>query len=189
VLIVGSLLGKSESGQYGAASQVAAMVHFAVTAVIFIITPAIAALFAQQRLDTLRRLIRGVVTVSILLSAPVVLLLALAGRWLLSLYGDGFVAAYPTLLLLCVNQFVAASVGTLAGTIMSMTGKQREAARIIGVSALLNLVLSVLLTPRFGLSGAATATLTATMVRSIFLVRYLRRELALVLLPGRRLLG
>jgi O-antigen/teichoic acid export membrane protein len=134
-------------------------------------------------MDSLQRLIRNIVVVSLLLSVPVFGGLVVLGKRLLSFWGPTFVQSYTALVVLGLNTLVIAVVGTLVGTIMSMTGKQREAAWMIGGSAVFNLAFSLVLTPRFGLVGAAGATLAATVLRSALLAWYVRRYLGLSALP------
>ena len=52
-----------------------------------------------------------------------------------------------------VNSFVGP-----AGFLMMMTGHHREAALILAMAALLQIVMNAILIPRYGLIGAATAT-------------------------------
>jgi O-antigen/teichoic acid export membrane protein len=108
---------------------------------------------------------------------PIALVLLLLGKWLLGLYGAPFRAAYPVLVLLVIAASTVALVGSLGGFLLTMTEYQKEAAWIIGGSALLNLALAVVLTPLFGLVGTASATLIATVARSAVLVVFLRRTM------------
>jgi O-antigen/teichoic acid export membrane protein len=183
VVVVGTMVTTTAAGQYGAASQLSALVNFGVTAVLFMATPMIAELFAQGNRGQLQRLIVLVARSNAAISIPVWLLLAVAGRFLLSWYGHAFVEAYPVLVILATSQLIVALVGSLAGFILSMTGHQNAAAVIIGVSAALNLGLTIILTPMFGLVGTATATLIGTLVRSIALIVYIKRVLHIDLMP------
>jgi O-antigen/teichoic acid export membrane protein len=61
------------------------------------------------------------------------------------------------LVILAAGQLVNALVGPV-GFLMTMTGQQDAAARILVVHALANLAGLALLTPRFGPEGAAVAT-------------------------------
>jgi len=73
-------------------------------------------------------------------------------------------------------------VGALAGYLMTMTAHEREAAWIIGLAAGVNLVLALVLTPRFGPLGTASATLIAAVARAAALSIYIRRTMGLRLL-------
>ena len=183
VLVVGTMVSTTDAAHYGAASQLATLVHFGATAVIFMAAPMIAGLHAKGEQRALQRLLGTAALVNLALSLPIVLLLAVGGRYLLGWYGPEFVAGYTVLLLLATSQLVAAFAGTMAGTLMSMTGRQAHAAWIVAASAVLNLALAIPLTRQFGLVGTATATLCATTMRSITLALYIRKQLGLSLLP------
>jgi len=185
ILLVAALINRTNSAHYSAASQLAQLVAFASTAVMFIVAPLISELFAARRLDTLHRFTRATVTVCMAISLTLLLGIVAFGRPMLGIFGAEFQVAYPALVLLAISQFINASIGALAGWLMTMTGNERPAAWMIGGSALLNFALSFPLTAAYGLVGTATATLMTTIVRSLMLSVYLRRKLGLLLAPGR----
>lgn len=184
VLIVGTFLGAVQAGLYGAASQFAVLVSFGATAAVFIAQPMIADLYARRRDADLQRLVHQVVLVAFAVSVPVFVGLVLFGRLLLGLYGTQFTGAYTVLLVLGAAQLVQATVGILLGYLLTMTAHQKEAARIIAATAVLNLVVTSVLTPTMGVVGTATATLIAMSCRSIALVVYARKLLGVRLLPA-----
>jgi len=184
ILLVAALINRTNSAHYSAASQLAQLVAFASTAVMFIVAPLISELFAARRLDTLHRFTRATVTVCVAISFTLLIGIVAFGRPMLGIFGAEFRVAYSALVLLAISQFINASVGALAGWLMTMTGNERPAALMIGGSALLNFALAIPLTATYGLVGTATATLITTLVRSLVLSVYLRRNLGLLLTPG-----
>jgi len=178
VLIVGALLGTSQAGFYGAASQLASLVGFGATAIMVIAQPMIADLFARGELADLRRISTQILKLTFLLSTPVFFLVVALGKSLLHLYGLQFVPTYPVLVVLATSQLIAAVLGMLLGYLFTMTAHQHIATRIIGISAALNIVLTLFLTPRYGMIGTATATAISTLVRSVTLALAARRIFA-----------
>jgi O-antigen/teichoic acid export membrane protein len=183
LLFVGMLLAPTFSAYYNAAVQLTLLVLFGANAVSVMGAPMIAQLWAENRRADLQRLMRHYMRLSMAVSLPVLLVLAFGGSFLLGLYGEPFRVAYPALLVMSVSQLIVATVGTQAGYLLTMTGREGEAGRVTGASALFNVSLAIVLTPRFGMTGTAIATLLATLVRAIFLVRYIRREMGIVVLP------
>jgi len=183
VLIVGTYLGTAQAGVYGVANQFATLIGFGVTGVLFITTPLISSLYAQRRLGDLQRLVTIATRLNLAISLPVVPLIAIFGKVALGWFGPGFVAGYPVLLVLSVGVVVAASVGALSGFIMTMTGLQHEASFVIGGSAVLNLALSLVLTPRFGVIGTACATAIAGVVRAVVLAVRVKSRRGIVVTP------
>jgi O-antigen/teichoic acid export membrane protein len=66
---------------------------------------------------------------------------------------------------------------------LTMTGHQKNASVIIGVSAALNFALSLILTHQFGIVGTALATLIGLGLRSILLVIWAQRRTGVSLMP------
>ncbi len=176
VLMLGAMRNTTEAGVYAVASQLATLITFAIMAANTIVAPMIAALHAQGRRAELQRVLtlssRGVLAYAI----PVVLVLVVAGRWILSLYGPAFVAGYVPLLVLAVGQLAIAVCGSV-GFLLTMTGHEGVATRAIGLSALVNVLLNLALIPRLGQTGAAIATAIATAMRSLVLSRQVHRLL------------
>lgn len=176
VLMLGAMRNTTDAGVYAVASQLATLITFAIMAANTIVAPMIAALHAQGRRAELQRVLtlsaRGVLAYAI----PVVLVLLVAGRWILGLYGPAFVAGYLPLLVLAIGQVAIAVCGSV-GFLLTMTGHEGVATRAIGLSALVNVVLNLALIPSLGLVGAAIATSIATTMRSLVLTRQVHRLL------------
>jgi len=182
VLVVGSLLGAESAGRYGAASQLAAAVSFGVSAVSFIALPVVADLYAKQAFVKLQGLISHVARLGLALAVPVLIVLIVAAKPVLSAFGPSFADASGLLILLGFDQLIGAIFG-IAGFLLVMTGHQVMAARVIIGCAVLNLALTFTLTPLLGLMGAGLATTLTTLVRSYLLMRHMRRALGLSLAP------
>jgi O-antigen/teichoic acid export membrane protein len=183
VLVVGTLLGTTEAGRYGVASQLAVLISFGVSALIFVALPMIADLHARSRRAELQQLVTLISRGSLAVSLPVVLVLLVEGRTILGWFGPSFVTAYPVLVVLSIAQLIAATTGILAGFLLTLTGYQRQAGFIVVGSAILNLALSLSLTSAFGSVGTAAATTTTTFIRSLVLAVYGWKLLRVRLLP------
>lgn len=182
VLVVGSLLSPEIAGRYGAASQLASAVSFGVAAIAFIAMPVIADLYARQAMAQLQALISHIARLALALSVPVLLVLMIGARPILSAFGPSFTEASGLLRLLGFDQLVGAIFG-ISGSLLVMTGHHVTAARVIIGCAILNLALTFALTPILGAMGAGIATTIATIVRSYLLATRLRDALRVSLSP------
>jgi O-antigen/teichoic acid export membrane protein len=74
---------------------------------------------------------------------------------------------------------------------MTMTGLERQAARIMGVIVVLNLLLNGVLIPQFGIAGAALATACSTAVWNLamLITVWRRRRLNPSILPANPMAG
>ena len=161
-----------------AASGAARFVIFGILSVNMVFAPMIAELYAQHRMAELQKLVtlaaRGIFAFSLVIGV----FLAILGEWLLGLFGPAFTAAYPALLILIVGMLVNSFVGPV-GFLMMMTGHHREAALVLAVAALLQIVMNAILIPRYGLIGAATATAATVALWNIVLALRAARKLGI----------
>jgi O-antigen/teichoic acid export membrane protein len=67
----------------------------------------------------------------------------------------------------------------LAALVLNMTGHERDTAKGIAVSALLNVTLNALLIPLWGIEGAALASTLSMVVWNSLLVVLVHRRLGL----------
>ncbi len=179
VLYVGHLLNHTKAGYYGAAARMASLVALGLSAADFVYMPRIAALFQQEKKRALQDMLRQASRQILLISVPVILLLAIAGKMLLGWFGDSFRDAYLPLVILLAGQAVNAATGMVGG-VLSMTGHHRIFVLFNLVAFLVQLTLSWLLIPSFGMTGAAIATSTAMIALNLLGYTYLRRKLDLV---------
>jgi O-antigen/teichoic acid export membrane protein len=106
----------------------------------------------------------------------------LLGPWLLQIFGPHFASGYPTLVILTIS-ITSAALGGHAGFVLTMTGNERFAARIIIASAVTNLALSILLTRHYGMIGTALATCICTIFRNVLMVWQAQRKVGVSLMP------
>ena len=134
-----------------------------------VLAPNIARLHAQDDHPRMQRLMTTSTLVISLASAGVTAALILTGRWLLpNLFGAGFAAAYPALVILAIGQFINSSTGPL-GSFLTMTGNERSALTCTWMAALLNIALNLVLIPFFQTAGAAIATSLSLTVWNVML--------------------
>jgi O-antigen/teichoic acid export membrane protein len=110
-------------------------------------------------------------------TAVVAIGVAVAGYWVLGLFGKGFPeSAYLPLIIILGGQCISAAAGPV-GFLMTMTRYEREASWFLGVSALLNVLLSVALIPVLGLIGAAIASAVSTIAWNLSALVFVRTRL------------
>ncbi|MBV6521908.1 MAG: hypothetical protein MNPFHGCM_02052 [Gemmatimonadaceae bacterium] len=179
LIVVGTITSAREVAEYSAASQLTVPLNIVVSSVTFVAQAMIADLYARGDNSALQALIRAVTRANVAISVPIALVMIFGGRILLGLFGPAYSSAYPVLIILMAAQLVIALSGSLAGYLLTMTRHQDAAAWIIGGAALLNLVLTLILTPIYGIVGTAVATLTAALSRSIALTLFIRQRMGL----------
>lgn len=169
ILLIGVFLSTAMSGIYAAASQIATLLSFGLLAVNMIAAPLFSQLFAEGRMEDLQRIARQSAQGAFVFSLVLGVVVIAGGRLLLSLFGPDFVVGYPVLTVLVVSQVVNAYAGSV-GFLLSMTGHERETARVTAIAGLLSLALNVLLIPLLGMIGAALATGFSVAVWNLLLI-------------------
>ena len=173
ILMVGSLMGAEPAGLYTVANrgaQLVLLVYFAVNAPL---APTIATLWTQKDLNRLQDVVRKATRITFLGSLPIAAVLILGGRWFLLIFGEAFVAGLPALIVLCLAELVLIYFGAV-GTVLMMTGHERQAAAGAAVSALLNIALNIALIPKYGMIGAAWALFVGQVVSSLVMAILVR---------------
>jgi O-antigen/teichoic acid export membrane protein len=114
----------------------------------------------RARLDyNLKTLVRWVT----LVGAPIFIGIVVFGDHLLSLWGPAYGDAFPALTVLAVAHLVNATLG-LHQWVVVMSGRSRLDLANNAAAFAVVIVLALLLTPRYGLVGAASATLGGNLV-------------------------
>jgi len=158
LILLGTLKGASAAGIYAIAARAAEFVPFFLVAVNTAMGPKISRLFHMGEHEKLQRLATASARRLMWITLPLALLMiALAHPLIRFFYGERFLDGATALQILVVAQFFTIASGPV-GIILNMTGHAGLSARALASGALLNVLLNILLIPRFSYTGAATAT-------------------------------
>jgi len=161
VLMVGWLSTNGEVGVYNVAARTSLLLVLILNAVIQIVAPMMSAMFASDRLGELATLFRQSTHWILLLSLPIVVVTLLHPGEIVGLFGDDFEAGATALVILALGQVVNFMTGPVQ-RLLEMTGRQFVVlSALVGV-IVLDLIFNWVLIPRYGATGAATATALAT---------------------------
>jgi len=178
ILVLQLFVGPAEVATYYAVVKTLIIVNF----IYFAVSAASAHRFSEYYVGgehgKLAAFIRDTVRWTFWPSLAVAIVLLAAGKPILALFGPGFTEGYPLMFVLAVGLLARAAVGP-AERLLNMVGEQRACAMVYAAAFATNLVLCLVLIPRFGLMGAASATATAVLVESLLLFIVTRRRLGL----------
>jgi O-antigen/teichoic acid export membrane protein len=117
--------------------------------------------------------------------AATILLLA-SGKPLLWLFGPQFVVGYDIMFIAAIGLVVRSAIGPVE-RLLNMLGHQHVCALAYGLSFVMNVVLCLVLVPRYGGHGAAAATSISLVFETVLLFWIVRQRLGLhVLAFGER---
>jgi len=92
------------------------------------------------------------------------------------IFGPGFDAGAPVLVIGAVGQLVNCGVGSV-GYLLLMSGNQRRLMRVQFVMAGISILVNVVLIPVLGIVGAALAAATVTVAGNLWNLYHVRRAL------------
>ncbi len=119
-------------------------------------------------------------------SLAATLALLAAGKPLLWLFGPQFVVGYDIMFVAAIGLVVRSAIGPVE-RLLNMLGHQHVCAAAYAAAFAMNVVLCLLLVPRFGGHGAAAATSISLTFETVLLFWIVRRRLGLhVLAFGKR---
>lgn len=88
---------------------------------------------------------------------------ALLAPDLIAIFGEAYAPAAPALAILLGGAAIMYATGALGSTLLAWD-KQRVHMKVMAGGAIANIILNLLLIPRFGIEGAATATLASEAI-------------------------
>ena len=178
VVVIGVVLGPTVAGFYFVVTRITNVFAVLSAGVIMYATSVISALYYSNAKAELQSILRSLALVSATLVAGALLTIVVAGKLLLWSFGDSYVSAYPSLVVLAVGAAVAALAGP-AGNIMILTGREGVYPVIMAVGLALRFLLFVILGPAYGLLGAAFAWSISAVAMALALTIACRRLVGL----------
>lgn len=160
VLVMGGFRNATELGIYFLAANLALGVTLPTDSLGVSLAPSFSALMGQGDIPGLRRLFHTSTRWLFLLAGAVGVGLAFSGELLLHLFGKDFRGGFVVLCILVGGQMFSAALGA-SGTLITMTGHPKVNIVNSIFMGLGNFCLLMVLVPRFGGLGAATAAATS----------------------------
>ena len=176
VIMLGIYRPEAEVGYYSVSVKLATLTTFILQAVFSMAGPRFSELYHLNRMDELFHVAQKSAKLIFWITTPALFLLILLGKPVITfLYGAEFSIAYWAMVILSLGQFVN-SISGATGLFMNMTGNQNVFRNIVLIAALINLVLNILLTPTYGLYGAAIAGMISMMTWNIATLFFIKAK-------------
>jgi O-antigen/teichoic acid export membrane protein len=187
ILMVGHFLPPADVAVYYASVKTLALVHF----VYFAVKASAAQRFSQYHhsgdAHRYESFVHETIRWTFWPSLGMAILMLACGELLLGLFGPEFDAGYPLLFILIIGVLARATVGP-AESVLTMSGQQKACAGVYLATIIVNVALNMVLIPRHGLYGAASATAAAMIFEAfaLYAVAYRRLGLKLFILASPR---
>ena len=166
----------SLSGYYGHADKLIKIINSLVITSMFTVMEArVSYLFRQNKTDEIRHRIRRAMDFSFLLGFGAVFGIAgIAHVFVPVFWGPGWEPVETLLYLMCPITLIVSISYCLGALYYNPSGNRAQSARYVIVDAAVDLILNLLLIPRWGAVGAVIATLTAESITTWLYVRNCR---------------
>jgi len=152
---------------YGVVLRVIALVSIPLMIVNLVIKPYIPSLYAQGEKKKLEKMLRTVCTLVLIPSTMALFGLLVYSEELLGwLFGESYVAGAAALSILVLAKFIQTGVGS-CGTLLIMTGHQKDLLYISFVNGLVLIILLVLLVEPFGIVGCASVSTFSVICQNL----------------------
>lgn len=130
------------------------------------LAPEIARLVQVGDMDKLRTTMKSHVYWMTVSSAPLFFIFVFFGKDMLKIFGNEYAVGLSIIIILASAQFMQATLSSV-GFVLSMTSKYSAELPLLFTALLINVALNYLFIPRYGLPGAASATLIALSIGNI----------------------
>lgn len=188
-LYVGHFRSPAEAGMYHAASQLSISLAIILSAFGSMMSPMTADLFHQGKLQRLEEMFRVSTKWSLYLSLPPFLLMCFVPAQIMTVaFGKPYVVSSAVLPILGLGQLLNAGTGT-TGSVLVMSGYQKTISLLTAGTMLANIMLGLLLVPRWGMMGAAVGTALTVGGLSIISILLIRRIMGIWPYDSRYLKG
>lgn len=162
-ILVAALASPHEAGIYKAAISYITQGTFASQAIVFVIGPLLSALLAQELRERAQSVYQTATWWLSALAWPIYLTLALFAPLFMSAFGSEFVRGDTVLIILALPMLLAMAAGPV-DVVLLMAGKSSWNLLNVALALTTNVVLNLLLIPRFGITGAAVAWAATILV-------------------------
>lgn len=180
IVLVAALLGLVEAALYTAATRFVVVGQLGNQAIGTAVEPRLATAVAKGDLTEAGVLYRTATGWLILLTWPLYLVIATAAPQYLGLFGSGYAApeAVGVVVILCTGGLLATGCG-MVDVVVAMAGRTLLNLGTISLALAVNLVVDLLLIPRYGIVGAALGWAAALAVKNLVPLVLLYRSLGL----------
>lgn len=180
ILIIGIFVTAGEIGTYQIAVSAASVAGLVLQAANAFLAPQFASLYAKGDKNNLQKLIIISARIIAFSSLFATIVFIFWGKPLLQFaFGIELVDAYSSTLILLVGQLVNSLVGSVV-ILLNMTGFEKDVMKVITISSLLNIILTLVLSAFWGINGAAVSNSITLILAQFLLYRIVREKLGIV---------
>ena len=175
-LMLGSMSTAEEVGIYHTAFKLSMFAAVALMSINSIASPKFAEMFSKNDMIGLEKVVRQSTKMIFWTSIPLVIIFFMFPEFLLGMFGEEFKVGVTAFIFLSCGKLFSSFSGSV-GNILQMTGNQNILAKILLFAAILNIALNLYLIPKYGINGAALASMICLVVWNSAMVLAVKKKL------------
>lgn len=175
-IMIGFFLNSSSVGIYNIAATVGGLATFLLMSSNMTFAPIISELYSQNKIEVLNELYSTITKWIVMLTTPIIISIIVYAETILNVFGSEYIIAKSVLILIALGQMINAFVGA-NGYILNMSGHEKLILINNFIMALINIILNLVLIPRYDILGAALATTISITVINIAKVIQVKKHL------------
>jgi len=172
---LGLTTNSSEVGIYHTAFKLSMFAAIALMSINSIASPKFAEMFGKNDMEGLKKVVHQSTKMIFWTSVPLVTIFFIFPEFFLGLFGEEFKIGVTAFIFLSCGRLISSFSGSV-GNILQMTGNQNIYASILFFGAMLNVVLNLILIPRYGINGAAIASMSSLIVWNLSMVLVVKKK-------------
>ncbi|MFD1619497.1 oligosaccharide flippase family protein [Thalassotalea marina] len=178
-IMVNQFLPIEQLAYYNVALKLSSLVQFGLVIATSLVMAQFATLYRQGKVEQLNTLIIKTRLLALSLAVPVVLVLYLAGGYIMAVWGQEFIAANQATLILATAQLINVAFGPI-GVMLTIVGKEKQVLYWSAVTLAINTLGNYVLVPIWGIEGAAISTAVAVVLENVLFYLIAKRQGILV---------
>ncbi|MEK7507754.1 MAG: flippase [Patescibacteria group bacterium] len=173
ILLIGFFQSAHDVGLYSAAQRIVQLLYIVPAIITVSLLPSFSRL-ANNENEKLRRILEIVVPFTFLIAIPIAVGGMLLGSQIMEfVFGNSYLGSASSFQILLTTILIDFPVVILANVAFAY-GKQKKLMMYAGIGGLSNIILDLILIPRFGILGSAWATLFAQVLSVAYLWKVVR---------------
>lgn len=180
VTIIGFLRSDSEVGIYSAAVRIYNLIQTMINSVVLVVLPQLAQAYEKCDNEKINRLLRYGLNFTITLGLPCLIGANVVAKEIIVLFaGREYLPCIPSLRILTVALFWSFLGGFLGNMIMIPSGRENISLYSSIASASVNLVLNLILIPKWGIEAAAFTTALSMLIGFLFKLPFVDKNISI----------
>jgi O-antigen/teichoic acid export membrane protein len=174
-LMIGNMMSAESVAVYEVAFRFSMGVSITLMAINSISSPKFAEKFASDDIKGMGKIAMQSAKIIFWTSVPIATILLIFPKFFMGLYGSEFLIGFEVLRWLIIGRIVNALSGSV-GNLMQMSGQQKTYMNILFVGAVINVILNYNLIPKYGINGAAFASVASLSFWNLSMVYMVKRK-------------